>query len=152
MIQVGISTVAMQNALNQTVWNIGLLTIGIILLGIGLTVLLTNRIITRMQRLAKAAHQIATGNIHVSVIPDSQDEVGQLTHSINQMAEGLQQRETFHFDLHDHDYQTGPPTEYSPPNWRHHYVNPRNAETLFNHARRPPRKFGISPYGSHPKK
>ena len=93
MIQVGISTIAMQNALNQTVWNIGLLTIGIILLGIGLTVLLTNRIITPMQRLAKAAHQIATGNIHVSVIPDSQDEVGQLTHSINQMAEGLQQRE-----------------------------------------------------------
>lgn len=93
MIQVGISTVAMQNALNQTVWNIGLLTIGIILLGIGLTVLLTNRIITPMQRLATAAHQIATGNIHVSVIPDSQDEIGQLTHSINQMAEGLQQRE-----------------------------------------------------------
>ncbi len=93
IIQVGISTISMQNALNQTVWNIGLLTIGIILLGIGLTILLTNRIITPMQRLAKAAHQIATGNIQVSVIPDSQDEVGQLTHSINQMAEGLQQRE-----------------------------------------------------------
>ena len=93
MIQVGISTAGMQNALNETVWNIGLLTVGIILLGIGLTVLLTNRIITPMQRLATAAHQIATGNIQVSVIPDSQDEIGQLTRSINQMSEGLQQRE-----------------------------------------------------------
>ncbi len=93
MIQVGISTVHMQNALNQTVWNIGLLTFGIILLGIGLTVLLTNRIITPMRKLAIAAQQIAEGNIYVSVLTDSQDEVGQLTKSINQMAKGLQQRE-----------------------------------------------------------
>ena len=93
MIQIGISTVHMQNALNQTVWNIGLLTFGIILLGIGLTVLLTNRIITPMRKLAIAAQQIAEGNIYVSVLTDTQDEVGQLTKSINQMAEGLQQRE-----------------------------------------------------------
>ncbi len=93
MIQVGISTTHMQNALNQTVWNIGLLTLGIILLGIGLTVLLANRIITPLQKLAKAAQQIAAGNIHVSVDPETQDEVGQLTRSINQMAEGLQHRE-----------------------------------------------------------
>lgn len=93
MIQVGISTTHMQNALNQTVWNIGLLTFGIILVGIGLTVLLTNRITTPMRELAKVAHQIAEGNMYVSVLPDTQDEVGQLTHSINQMAEGLQQRE-----------------------------------------------------------
>ena len=93
MIQVGISTTQMQNALNQTVWKIGLLTLGIILLGIGLTVLLTNRIITPMRKLASAAQQIAEGNIHVSVLPDTHDEVGQLTKSINQMAEGLQHRE-----------------------------------------------------------
>ncbi len=93
LIQVGISTTQMQSALNQTVRNIGLLTIGIILLGIGLTVLLTNRIITPMRKLAHAAQQIAQGNIHVSVLPDTQDEVGQLTRSINQMAKGLQHRE-----------------------------------------------------------
>ena len=93
MIQIGISTVHMQNALNQIVWNIGLLTFGIILLGIGLTVLLTNRIITPIRKLAIAAQQIAEGNIYVSVLTDTQDEVGQLTKSINQMAEGLQQRE-----------------------------------------------------------
>ena len=93
IIQVGISTTHMQNALNRTVWNIGLLTFGIILLGIGLTVLLTNRIITPMRKLANAAQQIAGGNIHVSVLPDTQDEVGQLTRSVNTMVKTLQQRE-----------------------------------------------------------
>ena len=93
IIQVGLSTTHMQNALNQTVWNIGLLTIGIIVLGIGLTILLTNRIITPMRKLTTAAQQIAEGNIQVSVIAETQDEVGQLTHSINQMATSLQQRE-----------------------------------------------------------
>ncbi|MDH5429041.1 MAG: ATP-binding protein [Nitrospirota bacterium] len=93
IIQVGLSTTHMQNALYQTVWNIGLLTIGIILLGIGLTVFLTNRIITPMRKLATAAQQIAEGNIQVSVVAETQDEVGQLTHSINQMATSLQQRE-----------------------------------------------------------
>lgn len=93
VIQVGISTAHMKKALNQTVWNIGLLTLGIILLGIGLTILLANRIINPIQRLAKAACQIAEGDLQVSVLPDSQDEVGQLTQSINQMTKGLQQRE-----------------------------------------------------------
>lgn len=93
MIQVGISTTHMQNALNQTVQKIGLLTFVIILIGIGLTVLLTNRIITPLRQLTTAAHQISEGNIHVSVIPKTQDEVGQLTRSINQMAKGLQHRE-----------------------------------------------------------
>jgi signal transduction histidine kinase len=46
-----------------------------------------------MRKLAIAAQEIAEGNIHVSVVTDSQDEVGQLTQSINQMAIGLQQRE-----------------------------------------------------------
>ena len=95
IIQVGISTTHMQNALNQTVWKIGILTLGIILLGIGLTVLLTNRIVTPMRKLANVAQQIAEGNIHVSVVPSTYDEVGQLTKSINQMAEGLQQREGY---------------------------------------------------------
>ena len=46
-----------------------------------------------MRKLAKVAHQIAEGNIPVSVLPDTQDEVGQLTRSVNTMAQTLQQRE-----------------------------------------------------------
>ncbi len=93
LIQVGISTAHMKKTLNQTVRDIGLLTFVIILIGIALTILLTNRIIHPIQKLAKAAHHIAEGDLAVNVAAETYDEVGQLTHSINQMTQGLQQRE-----------------------------------------------------------
>ncbi|MDH5576346.1 MAG: ATP-binding protein, partial [Nitrospirota bacterium] len=93
IIQIGVSTAPMQQELNQTVWDIGLLTLGIILLGILLTILLTNRIVTPLRRLADMSHKIAEGDFHVTVTTDTQDEVGQLTTSINRMALSLQQRE-----------------------------------------------------------
>lgn len=93
VIQVGISTASMQQALDDTVWQIGFITIGIILLGIFLTVLLANRIVTPLRRLAGATEKIAGGNLKISMIPETEDEVGQLTTNINQMAKSLQQRE-----------------------------------------------------------
>ena len=94
IIQIGITTTHMQQSLNQTVLNIGLLTVAIILLGIILTVLLANRIVTPLRRLVHTSHKIAEGNLQVTVTADTQDEVGQLTSSINRMAQALQQRET----------------------------------------------------------
>ncbi len=93
IIQVGITTAPMQQALNETVWNIGLLTLGIIFVGILLTILLTNRIVTPLRRLAEMSHKIAEGDLSVTVTADTQDEVGQLTTSIDRMARALQQRE-----------------------------------------------------------
>ncbi|WP_342348666.1 ATP-binding protein [uncultured Nitrospira sp.] len=93
IIQIGLSTTPMQQSLNQTVWHIGLLTVGIILLGILLTIFLTNRIVTPLQRLAAASQKIAEGDLAVTVTADTQDEVGQLTTSIDRMARSLQQRE-----------------------------------------------------------
>ncbi|MDH3505095.1 MAG: ATP-binding protein [Nitrospirota bacterium] len=93
IIQIGITTAHMQQSLNQTVWHIGLLTVGIILVGILLTILLANRIVTPLRRLAEASQKIAEGDLAVTVTADTQDEVGQLTTSINRMARALQQRE-----------------------------------------------------------
>ncbi|MGP0592617.1 GAF domain-containing sensor histidine kinase [Nitrospira sp. T9] len=93
IIQIGLSTAHMQQSLNQTVWHIGLLTVGIILVGILLTILLANRIVTPLQRLAVASRKIAEGDLSVTVATDTQDEVGQLTTSIDRMARALQQRE-----------------------------------------------------------
>ncbi|MDR4493355.1 MAG: ATP-binding protein [Nitrospirales bacterium] len=93
VIQVGISTAFMQQSLDETVWHIGLITIGIIVLGIFLTVLLANRVVTPLRRLAGATEKIAGGNLKVAMIPETDDEVGQLTTNINQMAKSLQQRE-----------------------------------------------------------
>ena len=93
IIQIGMTTAPMQQSLNQTVWHIGLLTVGIIVVGIFLTIVLANRIVTPLQRLAETSHKIAEGDLHVTVTADTQDEVGQLTTSINRMARALQQRE-----------------------------------------------------------
>jgi two-component system, sensor histidine kinase and response regulator len=94
IIQIGMTTAPMQQSLNQTVWHIGLLTVAIILVGILLTILLANRIVTPLRRLAETSHKIAEGDLQVmTVTADSQDEVGQLTTSINRMAQALQQRE-----------------------------------------------------------
>ncbi|MDR4460460.1 MAG: ATP-binding protein [Nitrospirales bacterium] len=93
IIQIGITTTYMQQSLNHTVWHIGLLTVGIILVGILLTILLANRIVTPLQHLAIASQKIAEGDLSVTVTADTQDEVGQLTTSIDQMARALQQRE-----------------------------------------------------------
>lgn len=93
IIQIGMTTAPMQQSLNQTVWHIGLLTVGIILVGILLTVLLANRIVTPLRRLAEISHKIAEGDFQVTVTADTEDEVGQLTTSINRMAQALQQRE-----------------------------------------------------------
>ncbi|MDR4484101.1 MAG: ATP-binding protein [Nitrospirales bacterium] len=93
IIQIGITTTYMQQSLNHTVWHIGLLTVGIILVGILLTILLANRIVTPLQHLAIASQKIAEGDLSVTVTADTQDEVGQLTTSIDRMARALQQRE-----------------------------------------------------------
>lgn len=93
IIQIGITTAHMQQSLNQTVWHIGLLTVGIILVGILLTILLANRIVTPLRRLAEASQKIAEGDLAVTVTADTHDEVGQLTTSIDRMARALQQRE-----------------------------------------------------------
>ena len=93
IIQIGMTTAPMQQSLNQTVWRIGLLTMGIILVGILLTVLLANRIVTPLRRLADMSHKIAEGDLRVAAIAETQDEVGQLTTSVNRMALSLQQRE-----------------------------------------------------------
>jgi signal transduction histidine kinase len=93
VIQVGLTTAYMQQDLNRTVWKIGLFTLLIMVAGIMLTLLLANRIIAPLQRLAKAAKQFSEGEPYVEVTSDAMDEVGQLTRSINTMALTLQQRE-----------------------------------------------------------
>ena len=93
VIQVGLTTAYMKQALDRTVWDIGLFTLVIMAAGIMLTLLLANRIIAPLQRLAKAARQFSEGEPYVEVTSDAMDEVGQLTRSINTMAKTLQQRQ-----------------------------------------------------------
>ena len=93
LIQVGLTTTYMQKDLNRTVLKTALFTLAIILIGIALTLMLANHIVTPLQRLAKAAKRFSDGEPYSEVSTDAMDEVGQLTRSINTMAMTLQQRE-----------------------------------------------------------
>jgi two-component system sensor histidine kinase/response regulator len=93
VIQVGLTTAYMQKDLDQTVSKTGMYTLAIIAVGIMLTLLMANHIITPLQRLAQAAKRFSEGESYMAVASDALDEVGQLTRSINTMALTLQQRE-----------------------------------------------------------
>ncbi len=93
LIQVGLTTTYMQKDLNRTVLKSMLFTLAIILIGIVLTLMLANHIVTPLQRLARAAKRFSDGEPYSEVSSDAKDEVGQLTQSINTMAMTLQQRE-----------------------------------------------------------
>jgi signal transduction histidine kinase len=93
VIQIGVTDSPMMQSLNTTIWNVAVITLFIILIGITATTLLANQIITPIRRLATVAGRIADGDLSTLVIPESHDEVGQLTSSINQMTTSLRQRE-----------------------------------------------------------
>ena len=92
-IHVGLTNAYMLRSLNTMIWNVMVITIVIIVVGIALTMMLANRIVNPLRRLARMAGEIAAGDLSVSVTPDTRDEVGQLTTSINQMTQALNQRE-----------------------------------------------------------
>ncbi|MCA9471343.1 MAG: ATP-binding protein [Nitrospirales bacterium] len=93
VIQVGLTKSHMLQTVDTMIWNVSVMTILIIIVGIVFTMMLANRIITPIRKLAKMAKEIASGNLHTSVIPRSRDEIGQLTKSINDMTVSLKQRE-----------------------------------------------------------
>ena len=93
VIQVGLTNAHLLQSLNSMIWNVAVITIMIIVIGIVSATLLANRTITPLRRLAGVAGQIASGDLSVSVAPEANDEVGQLTTSINQMTTSLRQRE-----------------------------------------------------------
>ena len=68
----------MVQSLNNIIWNIAILTITIILLGIVSTAILANRIITPLRKLAVVAKGIASGDLNASVTP-----CGRMTKSAN---------------------------------------------------------------------
>jgi two-component system phosphate regulon sensor histidine kinase PhoR len=65
---------------------IGLAAFAAALLAIGLAILITNSAIRPLRQLTRAARQLGTGNFKTAEIPDSDDEFGQLSRALKQMA------------------------------------------------------------------
>ena len=90
---VGLTQSFMVQTLESVIWNVTVMAIVIILLGIAVTMMLANQIITPLRKLAVVAKHIAAGDLSASVEAQTRDEVGQLTISVNQMTASLKQRE-----------------------------------------------------------
>lgn len=93
VIQVGLTNTHMLEALNTIIVNIVIITILIILAGIGAISFLANRIIHPLQSLAEGATRVAGGDLTARVTPSTSDEVGHLTRIFNQMTESLEERD-----------------------------------------------------------
>jgi two-component system sensor histidine kinase/response regulator len=93
IVQVGISNENMIQQVNELIWNIVLITVLIIVLGIIATTLLANRIIHPLRSLAEVAKEVSAGNFSVSLAPTTQDEVGELTTVFNTMTQAIRDRE-----------------------------------------------------------
>jgi len=93
VIQIGLTNTYSLQVLDTIIWNFTIITVLIIFFGIVATTLLANRIITPLRGLAMVANRIASGDFNAFIHPNTRDEVGQLTTSINRMTQALQQRE-----------------------------------------------------------
>src|SRR2546428_4633194 len=93
VVQIGMTRAKMLATLNDLIMKAALITVLIILAGIGATVLLAGRIITPLKSLAGVASRVAEGDLTVSVTPTTHDEVGQLTEVFTHMTESLKERD-----------------------------------------------------------
>ncbi len=93
VVQIGLTSAKMQQALHAVIWNVAWITALIILGGIAATVMLADRIIKPMRNLAAIAKRVAEGDLNASVVPTTHDEVGRLTSAFNQMTRSLVERD-----------------------------------------------------------
>lgn len=93
IVQIGLTRNPMEEDLNLVGRNVILITVLIILVGIMTTILLADRIITPLKRLASVAKRVAEGDLIASVEPRTRDEVGELTELFNRMTQSLKDRD-----------------------------------------------------------
>ena len=93
VVQIGLTRSNMQQALNDAVRNVVLITILIIFVGIATTMVLADRIITPLKHLASVAKRVAEGDLAASVVLNARDEVGELAGMFNRMTQSLKERD-----------------------------------------------------------
>jgi|GEM_PF-900079 len=89
-IYLGVSTRGMRSDIRRLERALGFATLAVIAIGILLTVLLVRIIADPVNQLVEATRRIARGDLDVLLRVDSQDEIGELAKSFNQMTLKLQ--------------------------------------------------------------
>jgi signal transduction histidine kinase/CheY-like chemotaxis protein len=87
--RVRLSLAAMYEDLAELKWALGLLTSVVITIATVLTVALVKKMVGPLQALAEATRQIAEGRLSEVTVEASQDEIGRLARSFNQMTAEL---------------------------------------------------------------
>lgn len=72
---------------------------GALVTAVGVSIFVSWRVVTPIRRMMQASRRIAAGYYHERVPVTSEDELGQLAHSFNQMAQALEQTEVMRRDL-----------------------------------------------------
>lgn len=93
VVGMSLSLKRVDETISNIYWTIALLTVLVILAGIGVTVVLVRVIAGPVKQLAAAAKRIAEGDLTSQVNIASKDEIGDLADSFNRMAQSVQQRE-----------------------------------------------------------
>ena len=89
LLRLGISEKPYRNQVNQLWLQMSGLTLAILLLAIGGSLLFIKRITRPLAALAKATEKIDAGNLEVNVVAANNDEVGKLTCSFNRMVDRI---------------------------------------------------------------
>lgn len=92
-VRVGMSSEGMQQILNYTITNFSLMSIIICSIAVILASWQTSIIIRPIRELSEAAEEIKNSNYSVQTICESEDEIGNLSQTFNEMAVTLKQKE-----------------------------------------------------------
>jgi signal transduction histidine kinase len=90
-VHLGISTADLAVMIARTRRTAGALTLGVILVGVFLTLTFIRMILRPVKQLAEVTEEIRAGNLSLRVQISSHDEIGELASSFNQMLDRLQE-------------------------------------------------------------
>lgn len=93
LVQVGFTDRQHQFLLQQLAWQVAIITVVIITIGIGIVVYIARRMTQPLNELIAVARQVASGDLSASAGSRSSDEIGELAQVFNQMTASLQSRE-----------------------------------------------------------
>jgi len=93
LVQIGLSDVYVQEDIRTMLWQVIVMTVGIIGLGVFVSILIATRITKPLHALTATAGRIMKGDFSARLPSTTDDEIGELTTTFNQMTQVLQERE-----------------------------------------------------------
>lgn len=93
LVQIGLSDVYLQQEMRMIILQVFAITIGIIALGILVTILVASRITRPLNMLTRVAGKIMRGDLTAHLTSTTDDEIGELTNTFNRMTRFLQEKD-----------------------------------------------------------